>query len=84
MCCHRCSVMAILSITLLVAFAVGTSSLRAQEEGAEASGRLSANDTLRIHNVGGPRISPDGEWILYTVSTRDMDGLASTARATAS
>ena len=71
--CHRCSVMAILSIALLVAFAVGTSSLRAQEEGAEASGRLSANDTLRIHNVGGPRISPDGEWILYTVSTRDMD-----------
>jgi dipeptidyl aminopeptidase/acylaminoacyl peptidase len=35
-------------------------------------GRLAAEDTLRIGNVGSPRISPDGEWVLYTVATRDM------------
>ena len=43
-----------------------------QEEAAQARG-LAALDTLRMHNVGSPRISPDGAWILYTVSARDMD-----------
>ncbi len=41
---------------------------------AEAgSGRLAAEDTLRISNVGSPRIAPDGEWVLYTVAARDMN-----------
>ena len=34
---------------------------------------LSARDTLRINQVGSPTLSPDGEWVLYTVRARDMD-----------
>ena len=34
---------------------------------------LSARDTLRINQVAAPRLSPDGEWVLYTVTSRDMD-----------
>jgi len=34
---------------------------------------LSARDTLRINQVGNPVLSPDGEWVLYTVRTRDME-----------
>ena len=34
---------------------------------------LSARDTLRINQVGTPALSPDGEWVVYTVRSRDMD-----------
>ncbi len=34
---------------------------------------LSARDTLRINQVGSPVLSPDGEWVVYTVTSRDMD-----------
>jgi dipeptidyl aminopeptidase/acylaminoacyl peptidase len=33
---------------------------------------LSAEDTLRINGVGSPSLSPDGRWIVYTMSVRDM------------
>lgn len=33
---------------------------------------LSARDTLRINQVGSPALSPDGEWVVYTVRARDM------------
>jgi dipeptidyl aminopeptidase/acylaminoacyl peptidase len=32
---------------------------------------LRLDDLARFRNVGGPEISPDGEWIAYTVSTID-------------
>ena len=34
---------------------------------------LSAKDTLRLNQVGSPTLSPDGEWVLYTQRTRDME-----------
>ena len=34
---------------------------------------LSARDALRINQVGSPALSPDGEWVVYTVRSRDMD-----------
>ncbi|UCE41322.1 MAG: S9 family peptidase [Candidatus Aminicenantes bacterium] len=34
---------------------------------------LSAMDTLRINQVSGPRLSPDGLWVVYTMSKRDME-----------
>ena len=34
---------------------------------------LSARDTLRFNQVGSPELSPDGEWVAYTLRTRDMD-----------
>jgi dipeptidyl aminopeptidase/acylaminoacyl peptidase len=65
---------AVVSVVLLATSAVVSPPVSAQDDSAMAhSGSFSANDSLRIQNVGGPEISPDGEWILYTVSTRDMD-----------
>jgi len=34
---------------------------------------MSARDTLRISQVSSPRLSPDGKWVLYTETARDMD-----------
>ena len=34
---------------------------------------LSARDTLRINQVGAPVLAADGEWVVYTVRSRDMD-----------
>jgi dipeptidyl aminopeptidase/acylaminoacyl peptidase len=33
---------------------------------------LSAQDTLRINQVSSPHLSPDGQWVVYTMSMRDM------------
>ncbi|MGI9518871.1 MAG: prolyl oligopeptidase family serine peptidase [Pirellulaceae bacterium] len=46
--------------------------LRAQEETSDDLRVLSARDTLRINSVGSPTLSPDGNWVLYTRSERDM------------
>jgi dipeptidyl aminopeptidase/acylaminoacyl peptidase len=47
-------------------------SLNAGQEAA--TGRaMSPEDTLRIHSVGSPALSPDGGTVLYTLSIRDMD-----------
>ncbi len=35
-------------------------------------------DTLGIAGVGDPQISPDGEWVVYTVSTAEGDATRST------
>ncbi|MFC2164889.1 S9 family peptidase [Acidobacteriota bacterium] len=34
---------------------------------------LSAKDTLRIAQVSSPRLSPDGKWVLYAKTVRDME-----------
>jgi dipeptidyl aminopeptidase/acylaminoacyl peptidase len=45
-----------------------------QEAAKSASPRvLSAEDTLRIDQVSNPHFSPDGQWIVYTMSMRDME-----------
>ena len=43
---------------------------------------LSARDTVGINAVGAPRLSPDGQWVLYTLTSRDMqdEDLASTTQ----
>src|SRR5215813_183487 len=33
---------------------------------------LKLDDLARFRNVGDPQVSPDGQWIAYTVSTIDM------------
>ncbi|HKR02630.1 MAG TPA: S9 family peptidase [Pyrinomonadaceae bacterium] len=35
----------------------------------EAQRAMTPADTLRVAGVGDPQISPDGEWVVYTVST---------------
>ncbi len=32
---------------------------------------ITLNDLFRFHDVGSPEISPDGQWVAYTVSTID-------------
>ena len=61
----------ILSLGSIVAPVPSTAQEMASVE--TAPGRMAAKDTLRLSNVGSPRISPDGEWVLYTVAARDMD-----------
>jgi len=34
---------------------------------------MSARDTLRVNQVGNPRLSPDGEWVLYTQGMIDLE-----------
>ncbi|MEO6447345.1 MAG: S9 family peptidase, partial [Gemmatimonadaceae bacterium] len=38
---------------------------------AQARRAVTPADIYRIRDVGEPRISPDGEWVAYTVSTSD-------------
>jgi dipeptidyl aminopeptidase/acylaminoacyl peptidase len=40
-----------------------------QADAAAASRALSVEDYYRVRDVGSPRISPDGRWVAYTVST---------------
>ena len=35
---------------------------------------LNLDDLNRMHDVGSPEVSPDGQWIAYTVSTIDKEG----------
>ena len=54
-----------------MAFLLVVASAAAQD--ASTPRVLSARDTLRINQVGAPALSPDGEWVVYTLRTRDMD-----------
>jgi len=40
--------------------------------------RMSAPDILRVATVGDPQISPNGEWVVYSVSTTEGDQTSST------
>ncbi|MGZ8837749.1 MAG: TolB family protein, partial [Pyrinomonadaceae bacterium] len=53
-----------LTLLLIVAFAVGLPAQTARRP-------LKLDDLARFRNVGDPQISPDGQWIAYTVSTID-------------
>jgi dipeptidyl aminopeptidase/acylaminoacyl peptidase len=33
---------------------------------------MTLNDVFRVKDVGNPKVSPDGDWVLYTVTTTDM------------
>ena len=34
---------------------------------------ISIDDILALDSVGNPQVSPDGEWVAYTVTSRDME-----------
>jgi dipeptidyl aminopeptidase/acylaminoacyl peptidase len=38
------------------------------------------DDYFRLADVGTPRISPDGRWIAYTVTTQDLKADESSTR----
>jgi dipeptidyl aminopeptidase/acylaminoacyl peptidase len=41
---------------------------------------VTPDDYFRLGDVGGPRISPDGRWIAYTVGTQDLEADESSSR----
>lgn len=62
-----------LFLTCAVAFglpAVAGVVLVAAQDDKPAGRALAIEDYFRIQSVGGPRISPDGRWVQFTVSTR--------------
>ncbi len=45
-----------------------------QEESSDREGRaLRIDDLLEIKRVGSPKVSPDGDWVAYTVSTSSLE-----------
>ena len=44
-----------------------------KEEQISSPSVLTARDTLRFARVSGPRLSPDGKWVLFTKTIRDME-----------
>ena len=58
--------------TALLCLAAAAGTLSAQAAGATAAPRaVRATDIYRLRDVGDPRISPDGEWVAYTITTVD-------------
>ena len=33
---------------------------------------ITIDDQFRLNDVGSPQLSPDGEWLIYTVTSTDM------------
>ena len=58
-----------ISLTLALGILVGVPDATAQDSPRV----LSARDTLRFNIVRDPQPSPDGLWILYTLTSRDME-----------
>jgi len=66
---YSSSKLTLLSLLLVVA-ALGTHT-SAQE--AETLRPLAVDDYFAIQSVGSPIVSPDGAWVVYTVSTKDLE-----------
>ena len=47
-------------------------SLVADEKAAPTRRNLEIDDLFRLQKVGSPQVSPDGEWVTYTVGTMDL------------
>ncbi len=62
-----------LPLLLAWALAVAVAAAAAAENPAAAPRTLTVDDYFRFGDIGAPRISPDGEWIAFTVTTRDLD-----------
>lgn len=55
------------TIVLIAALGVSATALQAQTPRT-----LTVEDFARIKSVGDPQLSPDGEWVAYTVTTTDL------------
>ena len=47
--------------------------LQAQETSGKESRLLTVDDYFELADVSDPQISPEGDWIAYTVSRSDID-----------
>ena len=65
---------AFIKIPLLGLLLIGAQSgSRAMAQDADALRNLQVDDYFALKSVGGPHISPDGEWVAYTVRTQDLE-----------
>ena len=62
---------------LLVAAYAGS---KASAQDTDALRPLQIDDYFALKSVGGPRISPDGAWVAYTVRTKDLENDQSETR----
>ena len=54
----------------LIGASMSASSARAQAADKRA---ITIRDLLSVHRLGDPQISPDGQWVAYSVATPDYD-----------
>src|SRR5579863_8070041 len=62
--------LALPSAVLLVALIVAVPGARAQATEKRA---ITFRDLISMHRLSDPQISPDGQWVSYTVATPDFD-----------
>lgn len=60
----------ILSVVLFCIFVVSGNSLFAQDQPKKRP--VALEDLFKIVRLGGPEISPDGQWVAYTVTSTDL------------
>ncbi|MGB6898770.1 MAG: hypothetical protein WBE12_09275, partial [Candidatus Acidiferrum sp.] len=58
------------AIFFVVSLFACVSNVKAQEATTHA---ITFSDLIQIHRVGDARVSPDGKWAAYTVTTPDLD-----------
>lgn len=70
-----------IKITLLVLLLVGVDlGTRVLAQNANALRNIQVDDYFALKSVGGPRVSPDGAWVAYTVRTKDLENDSSETR----
>jgi len=65
---------------ILFALLLAGAETHAVAEEADTLRPLQIDDYFSLKNVGNPRVSPDGEWVAYTVMTRDLEKDSSETR----
>ena len=58
-------------VALTLAASVSLASVSSAQTPTDAPRPLRSSDIYRVRDIGGGRISPDGAWIAYTVTTTD-------------
>jgi len=68
-------------LALMMAFLVGAhSGTRALAQDTDALRNIQIDDYFALKSVGGPRVSPDGVWVVYTVRIKDLENDSSETR----
>ena len=63
----------VLSLAFLLLTLLPTSVLAQGDGSEEARPALQIEDMFKIKRVGSPQVSPDGQWVAYTVNTSSLE-----------
>ena len=70
-----------IELTLLALLLVGANSeTRALAQDADTLRHLQVDDYFALKSVNDPRVSPDGVWVAYTISTKDLENNRTSSR----